>query len=73
MKKIAIGVVVVVVVLAGLYFFIQSSGDKDSQVDLPAPESVEESANSLSDDIDAIETEEEQVDAQLEEIEAMPF
>lgn len=70
-----IGIVVIVLVLGGWFFFARESGEVDSQteIDSSAQEVVEVNAEDVSNEIDALETEEEQVDAALDEIDELSF
>jgi hypothetical protein len=71
MNKWLIGVIVIVVILGG-WFFMQKSGGVEP-LDLSTPEAVEESVENVSDELFNLEAEEEQVDAELDKLEALSF
>ena len=73
MKKAIFWIVIIVVIVGAIIWARNSSAPSDVDVDLSTPEAVEEATEVTADDIDQIEIEEAEIDAELDELEELSF
>lgn len=73
MKKTIIWLIIIVVIIGAMVWVKNSSKFTDVLPDLGTPEAVEEDTEVTTDEIDQIEIEEAEVDAELDALESLSF